>query len=248
MPQYSLAMWLSETVTVTGTTALKSAIPVGWPLPESGSMPLPEILLPRITFPETFWPGAWAWMATPASPLSRSVLSMTRLSYEAVPGMEANMPTPAPPLPSDTLWLTRLSYTPPRLGSAALPLCEGRVIPQSSLLFRAMLYEITLWALGPNSSVIRMPPTLFSTTLCRMLDQVTLAKWSPSPQSPGMGPWGVHSNVSVVPKPASLSLTVLCAMRTFEVPATRMPSPVACSTVKPSTTEPLAPGPETRSP
>jgi len=35
---------------------------------------------------------------------------------------------------------------------------------------------------------------------------------------------------------------------TFEVPATRMPSPIACLTVKPSTTDPLAPGPKTRSP
>ena len=81
MPQYSLAMWLFATVTATVTlgSAFRRAMPTGWPLPASGSMPLPEIVLPRITLPDTFWPGAWAWMPTPASPLFRSVLSMIRL-------------------------------------------------------------------------------------------------------------------------------------------------------------------------
>src|SRR5438105_4972230 len=188
-------------------------------------------------------------MPTPASPLFRTLFPTTMLLYDAVPGNGANMPTPAPPLLSLTLWTMMLLYTPPMLGSAtAAPLCDGSVIPQSSALLLVVLSAITLKRLGPNSSVIRIPPTLCSMSFPKTLELVTLIRCSASPQSPGISPDGAHSGVTVVFTPVSLWVRVLWRTVTFDVDTRRMPSPMAFSTLKPEIEVPDASAPDTTIP
>jgi hypothetical protein len=121
-------------------------------------------------------------------------------------------------------------------------------MPQSSTLSLATLPWIRLPEVGPSSSVTRMPPTLSCTMFASTREFVTVIRCSPSPQSPGMLPLGEHSGVSVVPKPWSLNWMTLCWMVTPVVDPTRMPSPMAFSTVSPSTTDPAAAAPVTTIP
>src|ERR1035438_3910289 len=135
------------------------------------------------------------------------------------------------------------------LRTTALALWPASVIPQSSTLSRTLLPLIVLNAVGPNSSVTRMPPALLLTVFSSTCECVTDIRCSPSPQSPGTTPSGAHSptGLTALP-PRSLLLTVFSLIVTFVVLIARMPSKLAFRTTKPLTDDPAALGPVTRTP
>src|ERR1035437_7838315 len=87
----------------------------------------------------------------------------------------------------------------------ALVLWPASVIPQSRTLLSDLLFEIRFCAVGPSSSVSRIPPALFCTVFDTTLECVTDIRCSASPQSPGTCPWGAHSPTSFLAlRPRSL--------------------------------------------